>query len=64
MIQILETLNSTGKKMDSRLAETEKWVSELKSNVNSVISESDVIKLNLKNYQVTDFILLVEHETL
>jgi len=53
MIQILETLNSTGKKMDTRLTEAEKWVSELKTNLNSVISESDVIKLNLKNYQVT-----------
>ena len=51
LIQILETLNTTGKKMDTRLSETEKWVSELKTTVNSVISESDVIKLNLKNYQ-------------
>jgi regulator of replication initiation timing len=40
-------------KLDSRLAETEKWVSELKSSLSSLISESDLIKLNLKNYQVS-----------
>jgi hypothetical protein len=37
MIGIMETLNSTGKKMDVRLAETEKWVSELKSNLGPIL---------------------------
>ena len=46
----VQTLIST--KTDSRLAENEKWISELKTNLNSLISESDLLKLNLKQYQV------------
>jgi len=36
-----------------RLAESEKWMSELKTNLSFLISESDLIKANLKKYQDT-----------
>jgi len=53
VIKQFEIQNLSSDKMDLRLTEDEKWMAELKTNLNGLISESDLIKLNFKRYQVT-----------
>ena len=45
--QICENVRS-----ESRLSESERWMGEMKTNLTFLISESDLIRGNLKKYQV------------
>jgi hypothetical protein len=45
--QICENVRS-----ESRLSESERWMGEMKTNLSFLISESDLIRGNLKKYQV------------
>ncbi len=49
--EINELLKKSEAQIGGRLTESEKLMSELKTNLSFLISESDLIKANLKKYQ-------------
>ena len=49
--EINDLLKTQNVQIGGRLSESDKWMSELKTNLSFLISESDLIKANLKKYQ-------------